>query len=330
MQIQEAIIHKIIKDRGNPASTQFRQNALVNDEKLSALAEEVLRIYHGTSSTAYGDLKDGTTEQFPVFLRNYKQNDITFSVFSRNLVELIVSKMNAAPASTGGYVLIVRYQQGQGDFLMVVIIKIKGKVNIDDDLNIIEAPILDFEKMHEAARIDLSKWLSQTSPCLSFVHKKRVDGGATNYFRTALSCDEATDSKQHTDNIMRAVKDFCDQKAYSLDQKQRVKQLEHEYFSESHRENRPASIDILSRRLFEEYPDEFIRFLRQGDYSVAEEFKPFRKSFIRLRTVVYNTPQLSFKFDASLIGSRVIYDPESRTITINDISDALAQELSEI
>lgn len=335
MEIHEAILHRIIKDRGAMATTQLREKPLEINEKLVALLEVVLKTYNNKSSVSYGQFKTGETELFPSLLTNYTSPNPekeSFHSFSRNIVDLIVSRMNQAPASTGGYVFIIRYTRGDSDYFLVAMLKIAGKVNISENLDIIESPMLDVDNLHEAARIDITKWQGDKQSYLSFVHK-RNQGEATQYFRAALSCDETTDSQHHTDEMMRAVRNFCDHKKYDVDRTQLTRQREHDYCEEMHKNKEPVNLDILSRRLFEEDPAEFISFLRENDYAVAEEFKPYRKLYMRLKTVSYQSSDLMLRFNVSLLGGQIILhhrdDGTITSLTINDLPDSIVQQINE-
>lgn len=53
-------------------------------------------------------------------------------------------------------------------------LKLKAGTGVDKNKLLIDASALDIDHLHEAARIDIQKWIDNVQPYLSFVKKSQV------------------------------------------------------------------------------------------------------------------------------------------------------------
>lgn len=137
MEIQEAILHYIFKEKhttgANSATTQKRTTLLPTNECLNRTVEDILKIY-GKSTNGYGTFNaNETVYRFPVLLRGYVlTTEDNFIAFTSQTTDLIAAKMGDEGFATGGYVLFLRYTNQGQSWLLVVMLKLKPGIGVNE------------------------------------------------------------------------------------------------------------------------------------------------------------------------------------------------------
>lgn len=340
MQIVEATIHHLIKDAqtSGPGSTRVnpRPSPLATDEVLLNLCTELLSLYT-RSANSYGTLgNDATLYTFPVRLNQYVDEHLEFQTFTTDTVGLIAKQMDSAYLANGGYALFLRYTQAGEDFLLVAMLKLKAGAGIDEaTLSLQPTLVIDLSLLHEAARINISKWRSAAEPYLSFI-KGKTSGDVTAYFRDALACQNFTNSSHHTATIIRAADDFVAARD-DLDIQQKIAERTamrtrlYECFSNNPNE---VVLPTLAAAIMPGDPQQFVDFLRTGPlasgYQVNDTFKPHRQEFNKLRRITGRIGSISVGFDVSDVQEgRVYYDADADGIVLKNPPEMIKQAIAE-
>lgn len=329
MHIQEAVLHQIKKAKGSSgagsSTVEVRTNLLPIDNRLERTATDILRIY-GKAATGYGTFDvDEVVYTFPALLRNYVHHGHDYIPFSHDTTRLIAAKMGEETFATGGYALFLRYTSQEKDWFLIAMLKLKPGTGIDDQtLELSDTLSFDIEHLHEAARIDLSKWQSDTQPYLSFVKKRQGGEDVSRYFREALGCTEYTDSKHHTALLMTAVDEFCGTQGWDQDQRYAVRNRTYEYCEEKDRAGEPVNLTALSAHIFDQQPAAFAEYVREHGFEVSETFKPHKTTYSRFKRIKGNIGNIKVSFDvADLLADRVDYDVNHNSLIIRDIPQYL-------
>jgi nucleoid-associated protein len=336
MQLQEAILHRIIKAEKttgpDTAEVIPRSERLPTDDQLLRTAESVLRIY-AKAINGYGTFDSNQVRyQFPVLLHNYVVNDEDFIHFSEETTGLIAEEMKNSYLSNGGYVLFLRYENQGHDWLLVVMLKLKAGTGIDQNtLSFKETLSFDIDHLHEAARIDLEKWQAGTQPYLSFIKKSRGGEDVTKYFRQALGCTEYIDSKHHTGQVMKAVDSFCNDQGWTPEQRNDARRRTYEYCDDKDRKGEEVNLTALSAIIFDQEPIAFSDYIHDKGYEVSETFKPHRNTFIRLHRINAKVGNIKVSFDVDdILQQHVDYDVANNCLIINNIPQDLIDKFNEV
>lgn len=336
MQLQAAILHRIIKTERtsgvNAVVVKPRTTQLPIEERLLRTAEDALRIY-GAKINGYGTFDtDHVLYQFPVLLHQYVNDDSGFVNFSQETTNLIAAEMRTSFFANGGYVLFLRYQNQGQDWVLIVMLKLKPGTGINEDtLSLEDTLSFDIDHLHEAARIDLEKWQTNTQPYLSFIKKSKDGEDVTRYFRQALGCTEYIDSKYHTDQAIKAVDAFCKEKNWTTEQLHNARRRTYEYCDEKDKNGENANLTALSAIIFDQEPSAFLDYVRENDYEVSETFKPHKKTYTKLHRINGAVGNIKFSFDVEDIEQqRVDYDSERNCLIINNISQCLIDKIKAV
>lgn len=333
MQIQEAILHRISKNRNatgsDSAITQKRMTRLSVDQPLGRAVEEILKIY-SKSTNGYGAFNTKqTVYRFPLLLKDYVMAGADFIVFTHTATDLIAAEMGKEAFSTGGYALFLRYTDRVHDWMLIVMLKLKPGTGVNEKtLELSDTLSFDIEHLHEAARVDLNKWQTNTQPYLSFIKKRSSGTEVSRYFREALGCTEYTDSKHHTQQMRDAFEAYCQDNEWTIEQKRIGRQHIYDYCDNKERTGEPVNLTTLSALINDQNPASFSDYVREKGYEVNETFKPHRATYTRFKRIARSFGSVKISFDVQDIqNGRVDFDEENLCLIINNLPDELIQEI---
>jgi nucleoid-associated protein len=333
MQIQEAILHRISKERNssgsNAVSIHARTSTLPLDDKLTRTVEEILKIY-SKSTSGYGTFDaNQTVYRFPVHLQDYAVSKADFIAFTRHTIELIAYKMRDEHLATGGYALILRYTNLGQDWLLVAMLKLKPGTGVNEStLELSDTLTFDIDHLHEAARIDLGKWQSNTQPYLSFVKKRQSDGLVSKYFREALACTEYTDSKYQTTQMREAFEDYAQTNNWSLEEKRAGRQRIFDYCEAKDKAGDPVNLAALSAIINDQNPTSFNDFVKESEYEISDTFKPHKTTYGRFKRISRAFGSIRVSFDVQdILDGKVDFDDTGECLVINNLPTELIEEV---
>ena len=339
MQISEAIIHNIKKECHGEPSLQVRESLLPLDTKLKGFVENIRNAYNSIPNINYG-VFDGNNNGFPSLARELCDGNMDFVTFSQNSAEQIKREMFGVGFATGGYMFCARYKEGSQEYLMVVMLKLKPSVEINEaTLELMEGVRLNIEKLHEAARLNVTRWYdNENNECyLSFITKKSQKEDVSLYFRRALACTAGYSSGvEYTKALLKAVDDFVSAKELpdrdKQDYKDRIRKKTFDYCEEVSKNGAGVDIQILSQRLDEENPEAFVHFIRSEDRAIADGFKPSRQIYRRFQYFNSKSSWLKIGFDHAELGARIRVDYENgepKSLTVSELPNDLKEQLRE-
>lgn len=334
MEIQEAIIHRLIKEpqQTGDADVDYREERLPINEVLINLTQEVVKVYN-RNTNGYGTFhQDENLYRFPKLAGEYIAGEYDFVDFSKSTADLITQQMKSSTFASGGYLLIIRLTAGKKDWLIAALLKLKPGTAIEEDTKaLIESLGLDVDHLHEAARVDIKKWQEGDHPYLSFVKKRSGKDDITLYFRNALGCSDYTDSKHHTSQVMKAIDDYMEAQNWSRDKKFQIRQQIHQYFKLKTENKEPAILKSIAQTVDEQNPEKFEQHLVDGDYGVNSEFDPHPRTYRRYKRVAGKLGNISISFDVSdVIDGNINYDENSGNIIIpGNTESTLVKEIRE-
>ena len=230
----------------------------------------------------------------------------------------------------------LRYQHDNADFLLVAMLKLKSGAGIDKDTLSLQPTLnIDLNYLNEAARINLTRMASATEPYLSFIKGKATKGSVTDYFRKALSCENFTNSRHHTEQVIRAATAFVDSRTdFTSEEAKAVEKIDmrrrlYECFAANPVE---VVLQTLAASIMPGEPQDFVDFVRTGpqadQFHINDSFKPEKSVFGRLKRLRGKMGSISVAFDVDDVqAKRVRYDSQTGTLVLSNPSTDLIAEI---
>lgn len=331
MKIIEAIVHRFEKERHNPSSAHMRDSPLPVEQDLIDLVENIRGVFNRNVSRGYGAFhKNAIAYPFSGQLTEYLSPPGSIASFTRGLQVGYQKSIDGAQLSTGGYLFFAHYEEADHAFMLVVSLKLRAGTGIDDNtLTINKTVNFDIEHLHEAARINLTDWQTGGERYLTFIKRQRgdKDKSATDYFREFLGVTEITESTEQTKLIIQAVQKYCEDQKFEPDTAREVRSRVHAYFVECNKENKGVSLAALSMRLNDQKPDDFSTYLTENNIELSDGFEPNSRVYRALRRYRIKDSKLTLDFEESILGSRVVWDPENKLLIIRDLPKELIERL---
>ncbi|WP_036253645.1 nucleoid-associated protein [Methylobacter sp. BBA5.1] len=343
MEIINAIAHKIIKEKqesGKPqveAIVQYRDDIFdPENQKVITLIESILKIYK-TGKTFGSFDTDVDNHPFQSWVKEIHKDDYSKEVFIElscktvNRLKIEIEKENFA---TGGYLVFAHYVTCNGPYYSVVMIKDKGGLTFNSNMDLTDVHQIDLDKLHQAARIDLNRLEKAEEAYLSFLkgdQKKDITG----YFTKALGCTDLIPSNLATDNVFHLIESICSE-ADIVDKKS-IRAEIHDFLKERH----PKSVMLeeiaakLNAYLPIEFHSSFIERANSEEFRISQEFVPNIAALKKYKRVSYKAAAWDLSFDKNILGTpssqaEIVFDVDEKSLTINNLPQKLINELSNI
>lgn len=339
--ITEATIHHLIKKEKTQGEESVvvkpRTTVLPDDEVLQKLCTELVDMY-GQVANSNGTLGiDPNVHKWPLVLRKYVEGELAFMQFTNQSTGLIATEMQTAFLSNGGYALFLRYQADAQDFLLVAMLKIKEGAGVDSEtLDLKPTLNIDLAHLNEAARVNLTRWLANEQPHLTFIKGRAKSAPVSDYFREALACTNFTDSKYHTEKVIQAAKDFIEAQEWATpaEKIQANQDMRARLVACFEQSKIDVPLSTVAAAINPDAPDDFLTFIREKigaeSYNLNDRFAPHRKSYIGLKRFIGKMGSISVAFDvADVLAERVKYDPDMDSLVLTSPSDELKRIIKE-
>jgi len=341
IQITDATIHQInkaaqTKDDGS-VTLNVRQKSLPKDDVLGGLCQSLIDLYtrHANSNGTLGE--DPIEHRFPVHLKAYVEGQTNFISFTQEVLAILKAQMQKSFLSTGGYALFLRYVVDEHDMLLVVMLKLRAGAGIDAaTLSLTKTLNIDLDHLHEAARINVTRWVGGRQPYLTFIKGRSSANDVSEYFRKALACTGFTDSKHHTEAVLRAANEFVNARA-DLDaaekQVERIAMRQRLYGCLSTNLDEIPLLTVAAA-VHPDDPQNFIDHINvngvDGGYHLDDRFRPHRATIQKLRRIKerFGTVQIAFDVE-DVLEERVLYDEELNAVVLLNPPERLKRMLKE-
>tara|TARA_B100000700_G_scaffold161345_1_gene178666 strand:- start:29919 stop:30950 length:1032 start_codon:yes stop_codon:yes gene_type:complete len=339
MEIENIIVHEVRKEEGQSVATihpRGEENSV--DEHARKLSTQLSGLFRKTGLlTGRFLVPEGPDDPQPHFVDLLENHFVSgsfnnFVSFSEAASREFKRKLDESGTSRGGYLWFNHYKFNEEHFLSVVLLRKKSGLALSDELTLDQIEQLDLDKLHMAARINLTAWLSGTSSRFIAFRVGRGAKDVTEYFSRFIGCEEYTRAKIDTQNLVQVTKRYCALNDFTDEKTEVVKQFVFQRCSSWLDDSEPVLLDNISSLLDTSFnPPNAGRFLEiaQGDpFNLSNEI-PIEKRALRGLTRYYGkTKKLSLSFDSDLVNTTVFYNEVDEEIRITDVPANLKQQLT--
>jgi nucleoid-associated protein len=323
MAIKRAIIHEVRREEDGGAITKNLREEENSVSGMNAkLTQDLIDLF--PSSLNFGEFGvDGDAAIQPPFeqelIRFYddelKCSDfVTMTKTMSNRFNNIMCEPSLGNVK-GGYLVFYQYTARAQEWLAVVLLTTREGVGLTDSLDTVSRHILDIDKLHLGATVNLTHWKGEVGTrYLRF--KTGLAKDMRDYFEKFIGCLR----DKHAATVeTKALKEAIQQHssvALELDQEEAQQRVEsaHQFISEKLRKNEPVFLNEVANYVFPESPQEFIEYATEN-HQVGNELS-INKSILRsYQKLSGRGAGISITFDRNMLGSTVIYDNGNLTFT---------------
>lgn len=350
VKVNFAVVHELKKEQHKDIQdSDIRKIVLKKDKPaVSKLIDGATSIYGKKNNAAhYGIFAKKTASDFPKDFDAYSKivvSEKSFLEITESAMGELHTAAKKAPASSGGYILFVDYENPQGRFLLIAMLKKRDGLRLDENLEPEELIELDLNSLYHAARINFNKYQEHSAAdeearqelnYLSFLSQSAARSAA-GYFVTALGCSVGTASAAATKNLItESVKFFRDRP--NLRDKRIAFKDEVLRYLERQRDSgqsvKLSEVEAIARQFFpaeldgqaDDLANEFTGHLNSEAVGVPVEF-PINKVVLDKYThVVYKADNWQLKFDRNSLGegvdAEIRFIEQDRKLIINNLSE---------
>ncbi len=336
MLIHEFIIHQIDKqaDQG-PSKLSLCPHSIAASATQETFLGDMNKVYNSKPSKIFGafvvadeDTQGQQADSMQQLLGQYLAKTSNFIEFSQHAMQLLKQYMDQASKATGGYLVFAHYTLFGSDFLMIAMLNNVSGVAVDNNLDINSVDYLELNKLHLAARIDLTQWQEDASSgrYISMIRGKESHK-LSEYFRKFIGSDESISSKEETSELLTAVNQFCEEKITDDEQKSQIRHKASEFCLEQADKGQNVVLKDFSNYAAEGVVDDFINYVNSEQFKLSQEIAPNKTVIRRFNKISGRNDRISITINEEALGESVIFDPKNETLTITDLPAALKAQL---
>ncbi len=342
MIIKEFIVHLLEKQVD---STQSKLSLSQNTIKSSAILENFLaelnKVYNSKSTKVFGAFSKVDLSMDPAestenlssmhsILHSYLENKISFIDYTGQSMEILKHHIEHATKATCGYMVFVHYSVFGNNFMLLAMLNNVSGISVDNQLGINSIDYLDINKLHLAARIDITQWQEDEASkrYVSMVRTKESHK-LSEYFKLFIGSDETSNSNQETNDLFTAIGQFCDNKFDEDQQKSEFKQKASDYCIDQAEQGRNVDIKGFSKHVAEGAIDDFMNYVNSDEFNINNEISPNKAVIRRFNKITGRNAQVSITINEEALGDSVIYDSEKETLTISNLPATLKAQILE-
>ena len=332
--LKNIIFHALVTQQHETTVEVFPRDKVLElpNEMADRLVTHAKQSYNKDSGVAYADFGHGW---LPDYLRLLIDNEVDFITFSTAGLSDLRNQLSRQTLTTGGHLFFIEYEEDNTLYMMALLLKdIDGFVI--DDLDLTEGHILNLDKLHFGARININKWLEEGRGYISFLkggNRKDI----TEYFKRFLCIDEDSfnDPKTNTRHLVAAIKEYCDQYYDTESEKFSIRTRVSEDINRRIANKESVTVASISSLVDPDNPEQFSTFINTSDYEIQAIFKADLSIVKKLTRFSGKTKDIniSFEMDALEEGKIIFeefidHDQQLKPkLTIFDIPDSLLKEL---
>ncbi|WP_290700083.1 nucleoid-associated protein [Amphritea sp.] len=349
MDLKFLAIRELIKEADDSVATISEKGGPldVSDPMAQQLFNALVTAYGRRSALTHGSFNQENSEGYPFisgfesFIKGQADEDKFLHLCDQALAQLAASlQQPSARSATGGYVIFIYYSSDVFDYLLIALVRDKTGVAFDEELNPTKVIEVDLEKLHQAAKINITTYKEDSDSYLSFIGT-RQQGNITHYFSNALGCTDVVPSKKSTSDLIRASEDFC-QRHHLQEKQDEIVEDVVSYLSRQREDRQSAYLPDVEKIFDGHLPPEqvekdsgtFSKFANSEDYQVSQEFQPHTSTintYTQLKTKMDNW-QLDFarrSLGHLHTNSEIEFDAQTNSLRINRLSTKVIEQLKE-
>lgn len=326
MSIDALIIHRLrhTPDSG-PSVTPGRQ-PLPLDERAGALIDALQSSFLSRLTREHGSFAgDGEPAPLARELDAYATGKQDFATLTGRLLEHWRPLLEGAPQPVEADVICFADSHGDGQVFHLLVAGYKDAFSVDADLALTTSRHLDLGPSLFGIKVDLHEWRSAKHYAYLSLVPPRGNPALADSFSALTGFTRGLDEADSTEAFLAGVEAFA--KQVDGDQVADYRRQVVDYCARQEQRDAPVDLGELARAVDGIDGERFGRFM--ADYAPPDDGALMldRRSLRRYVKFAGRERDLAISFAASQLNSRVHYDPERDTLSIEGLPRALREQL---
>jgi nucleoid-associated protein len=338
--IHHFVVHQLIVNNEGKMQLIPREGCLPVTPALEQLGQQLHHTFVSKPGKGVGHFIETEQEDasFSESLNGYtahheaspSDSDTVFVPFTKTAGDLLLKSLVDTGQVETGFVLFVHYEYLATQYLLVTLLNTKAHVEINQQLELNSREHLDLAKMQLAVRIDLTQYRIQSEQqrYVSFI-KGRMGRKVSDFFMQFVGCEEKVDVKQQNKQLISSVETYLAGEGLDAEEKTAHRTEVSNYFKQQIDSGDSIRISELAEKLPRDEDNQryFAQFTQGLETPIEPEVQPDPAAIRQLAKFSGQGGGVSLSFDRKLLGDRIIYHPDSDTLTIKGIPPNLKDQL---
>jgi nucleoid-associated protein len=333
--INHVIIHEVKRDEdGGRVDENLREERNNAEGLAGSLTDDLISLFTHSTLNIGEFAVDGDSVLVPPFEQTLQAHyeHLTcddFVAMTQNMARRYARIMRRPNLQSvkGGLLVFYEYENRGKAWLALAVLQRADGYNTSDELDLEPSQIIDINKLHLGAAINLTDWEESLSTrYIKF--KTGLAAEVRDYFEEYIGCQRDKQAAiLETKNLKKAVQNYA-QNSLNLSEDNTQQKIDdaHGFIKEKQKAGEEVKLSDVANRVFPESPDDFLDVAR-NTYDVGEEIAISNAELKKYLRISGKAGGVSISFDRNLLGSQVIYSDGK--LTFNEIPAVLEAEITE-
>ncbi len=317
MGIKHIIIHEVRRSKSSEEGAADVVISKIKDEENDVakldpdLAVGLVRMFAKANLYVGEFALNDDTQAIPAF--EQKLNDFygettvcsDFVELTNQLAKHFETILRKDKRINGGYLVFFEYESASQTRLAVAVINKTKGTDVDNELNFVIREILDLDKLHLGATVNISEWAEGLS-CRYIRFKRGHADEVRDYFEEFMGCAvDANAAKEETQQLKAAIEDFVLKVLNQTQEQVDAKLIDtHGYITECLKNNEDVHLENIAKRVFPDKSDDFFTYA-SNTHNISDNISISRGVLNNFKKVSSRNRDLSLSIARHLIGRSI-------------------------
>lgn len=334
MAIKNVILHEVTREKdGSRVVKNLRKEENSTEGLGEKLTEQLIELFSQATLNIGEFGVDGDSTLEPAFeqqLKKFTSGKSTFIETTRLMAERFYDIISEARLQSvkGGILAFYIYEYKGSELLAITVLNRIEGINASNALDLSSATIIDLNRLHLGASINISEWKEGfSSRYIKFKTGRSVE--MRDYFEHFIGCQrDKQAATRETSALKRAIKSFS--AATNLDSEQTQSKLDCAYgfIQEQQKAGKEILLSHIANAVFPDSTEEFLVVARNDEHQLSEQIAISPSELKRYVRLSGRGNGISISFDNELFGKTVNY--QDGKLIFDEIPDTLKQSIIEL
>jgi nucleoid-associated protein len=326
MPIDALITHHIACDTESDATVRLGSEVLPADERAAALVDALKSSFFSRLTREHGCFAaEDEPAPLPRALQAFAGNELGFVELTTQLMTHWRSLLAQDKPAIDADVICFSEKQADRPVFYLLAAGYKTAFTVNDDQAIVSTRYLDLGSGLFGIKVDLHEWLTAKHYAYLSLVPPQGNRKLADSFLALTGFTRGLDKADSTEAFLAGVEAFSRQ--VDPDQLDSYRNQVVDYCAQQEQRDAPIDLGELSRAVEGIDGDSFSRFM--ADYTPDDESALMmdRRSLRRYVKFAGREKDLAISFSSSQLNSRVHYNPDKDTLSIDGIPRGLREQL---